>query len=94
MKTNTNTNTKTSILTRIIGLVMIGVGILIGYGEYLIFTTISGIAGWLGGVLGFSDSIIPGLTLLLHIPVLGVIIGLAFICLLLLYFGYLFVMDK
>ena len=81
-----------NILNKIIGLISIGIGLILCYVEYLILTTVSAIAAWLGVFIGLTGPT-TGITILLCIPILGIIIGIFALICLLYYIGVGLIMD-
>lgn len=77
-----------NILNRIIGLILIGIGLIMVYVEYLVLTTISEIAAWLGDFMGVSADATTGLQVMLYVPAGGIIVGLFAVACLLFYLGY------
>lgn len=84
---------KSSIICKIFGFILIIIGILVCYIEYVISTAISEIASMVALAAGLSNSAGLGLSILLHLPVAGLIIGLLLVIIGLFYFGYIFITE-
>ena len=83
-----------SVMIRIAGLILVGIGLLVVYGIYLIATFVSAIAIWLGALMGMPETATMGLNILLYIPIGGAVAGLIMLVCLLFYFGISFIVDK
>lgn len=85
---------KESIMCKIFGLMLIGVGIFVCYIEYVISTTISEIADMVALAAGLSESSGLGLSILFHLPAVGLMAILLIIIVILFYFGYIFITEQ
>ena len=82
-----------NILNKIIGLVLIGIGLILAYIEYILLTTIVEIAAWLGTIMGISDSATTGLSIILVIPAAGLIVGLFALMVFMFYLAHSFIVG-
>ena len=78
---------------KIIGLVLIGIGLILAYMEYTVLTTISEIAAWLGNIIGISDNGTIGLTIILTLPAAGLVVGLLVLMLFVFYLARDFMVE-
>lgn len=82
-----------NVTNKIVGLIFFAISALLCYLEYAISITISEIATKTAIVLGLSESSSLGLTILFHVPVLGLVfLILMFICMFI-YFGCLLIKE-
>lgn len=82
-----------NVINKIIGLILFVISALLCYIEYAISMTISEIATKTAVAFGLSESSSLGLTILLHVPVLGLIFLILILICMFIYFGYLLMKE-
>lgn len=85
---------KSSIICKIFGFILICVGIFVCYIEYVLSTTITEIAAIVASAAGLSESGGLGLSIIFHLPAVGLMVLLLIVIIALFYFGYVFITEK